>query len=381
MAKVTTRTGFFKRLWNSVIGVFVGILLVGICLYGLFQNESRSVKTMRALTEVENECIQLHDASVRSENEGKLIAITGGNLTFTPVSDPDFRIQTNSFVLDRIVEMYQWRENARTTTRDLAGGGQETTTEYTYEKVWSKDLINSANFNKNSSTPAESNPAGMRVSSTNIYANDAKLGEFNLTLQQLSDLPTVDFMIPTGVDYAPWKVIDGRYLTDATNFHDPAIGDIRISFRHSNTNTASAIGQQHGSTIVPYTSRNKTSISRVFPGSMTKIEMVDELRRENTVMTWILRIIFTMLVCIGFTMIMTPLTVLVGVIPFLGKISRGVASFVGVLLGVALSAIVIAISWILVRPLIGLALLAVAAGFVAMIMFFRKKKTNLAFSE
>jgi Flp pilus assembly protein TadB len=80
-------------------------------------------------------------------------------------------------------------------------------------------------------------------------------------------------------------------------------------------------------------------------------------------------------------MIMTPLTVLVGVIPFLGKISRGVASFVGVLLGVALSAIVIAISWILVRPLIGLALLAVAAGFVAMIMFFRKKKTNLAFSE
>jgi hypothetical protein len=378
MAKVTTRTGFFKRLWNSVIGVFVGILLVGICLYGLFQNESRSVKTMRALTEVENECIQLHDASVRSENEGKLIAITGGNLTFTPVSDPDFRIQTNSFVLDRIVEMYQWRENARTTTRDLAGGGQETTTEYTYEKVWSKDLINSANFNKNSSTPSEQNPTAMRVTSTNFYANDVKLGEFNLTQDQLRELPTEPYMIPTGVELSrPWR-LENNYITDAVNSTQPAIGDIRISYRHNPNRTASAIGQQQGSNIVPYISRNKTKISRIFSGSMRKIDMVDELRRENTFITWVLRIIFTILICTGFTMILTPLTVILGVIPFLGKVSRAIASFVGALIGIALSAVVIAISWILVRPLVGLSLLAVAAGLIAMIMFFRKKKIEIS---
>ena len=65
---------------------------------------------------------------------------------------------------------------------------------------------------------------------------------------------------------------------------------------------------------------------------------------------------------VAFSMILRPLSVLADVIPLIGNIVEGATGFMSFLMGLAVSAVTIAIAWVFFRPLIGLALLAVAAG-------------------
>jgi len=64
----------------------------------------------------------------------------------------------------------------------------------------------------------------------------------------------------------------------------------------------------------------------------------------------------------GFMAIMKPLSVLGSVIPFLGNIIGMGTGLISFALAGTISFLVIAIAWIFVRPLLGIALLALAIG-------------------
>lgn len=59
-------------------------------------------------------------------------------------------------------------------------------------------------------------------------------------------------------------------------------------------------------------------------------------------------------------LILKPLSVLGDVLPFLGSLVGGVSAVVAILLSIAVSFMIIAISWIFFRPLLGIGLFAVA---------------------
>src|SRR5690606_35426047 len=108
-------------------------------------------------------------------NEGRLVHVSGAVTATAPLADPLFGIRQQALQLVRKVEMYQWREKSQSTTKEKIGGGKETTTTYTYEKVWSDKLIHSSGFKEQK---GHVNPAEMRDGQERWVAQDARLGAF-----------------------------------------------------------------------------------------------------------------------------------------------------------------------------------------------------------
>jgi hypothetical protein len=90
--------------------------------------------------------------------------------------------------------------------------------------------------------------------------------------------------------------------------------------------------------------------------------MFKNAQSANAMMTWIIRFMGFLIMAFGFMAVMRPLAVLGSVVPAIGNIiglGTGLISFV---LAATISLLVIAIAWIVVRPLLGIALLALVIG-------------------
>jgi len=127
--------------------------------------------------------------------------------------DPDFRVSTREFGLDRRVEMYQWR---------IGDQG--------YERVWHAALIDSAGFDA-----THQNPPQLPLDNQRWWAQsptlDGKpldadvlrsLGEWRVLRPNFSRLPA-----NLAASFQP----EGDGLGSAENPLDPQIGDLRVSWR------------------------------------------------------------------------------------------------------------------------------------------------------
>lgn len=130
-----------------------------------------------------------------------------------PLVDPDFRVRTRQFGLDRRVEMYQWR---------LGDTG--------YERVWHGALIDSAGFD-----PAHANPPKLPIENRRWWAEQPmldgapldqavlrSLGEWRMLRPDFSRLPA-----NLAASFQP----EGEGLGSAENPLEPQIGDVRVSWR------------------------------------------------------------------------------------------------------------------------------------------------------
>jgi len=86
--------------------------------------------------------------SVDSKNDGNLVYVAGGAAVEGFLTNPEFNVSSEAVSLRRKVEMYQLKENEHTETKKKLGGGEETLTTYTYEKVWSDKAIDSSGSRK-----------------------------------------------------------------------------------------------------------------------------------------------------------------------------------------------------------------------------------------
>ena len=129
------------------------------------------------------------------------------------IRDPDFRVETRQFGLDRQVEMLQWRP---------AGAG--------YEPVWNTAPIASAGFDE-----AHRNPAGLPIGGERWWATDATLNGRPLAPEVLRALGEWRDFRPSynrlPVNLAATFQPDGDGLSSSENPLDPQIGDVRITWR------------------------------------------------------------------------------------------------------------------------------------------------------
>ncbi|WP_386745931.1 TMEM43 family protein [Agrilutibacter niabensis] len=127
--------------------------------------------------------------------------------------DPDFKVGTREFGLDRRVEMYQWRA-----------------TEGGYERVWHAAPIESAGF-----AAGHENPPKLLLDNGRWWAEKATLdgkpldpavlrtlGEWRMLRPNFSRLPA-----NLAASFQP----EGEGLGSAENPLDPQIGDLRVSWR------------------------------------------------------------------------------------------------------------------------------------------------------
>ena len=93
--------------------------------------------------------------------------------------------------------------------------------------------------------------------------------------------------------------------------------------------------------------------------------------------TWLLRALGFFLVFLAWKILFAPVAVIADVIPFVGRIFRLGTGLVAFMIAVFFSSLVIALSWIVHRPLLGICLLLITIGSVFLARHLSQKKEAL----
>lgn len=381
---VASSTGWFGRIGQSIKGVLFGLLLIMVSLPVLFINEGRAVKTSKTLIEGAKSVVVVPAETVDAKNVGKLIYLTGDAAVEGVLKDSKFNVMAEAVSLRRKVEMFQWKENTQTETKKKLGGGEETGTTYSYEKVWSDKAINSSGFHKKQEY---ANPKPLLDEKT-WTANPVTLGAFELSAQLVGQIDNYT-ELPTSDVVEERQEIGGKKLhKEAELFYlgespaSPAIGDLRVSHEAAMPGAVSVIAKQTAGSFEPFVAKAGGTIELLETGKVSAEAMFAAEHQANKFMTWILRLVGFILMLVGFSLLFRPLSVLADVVPFIGNIVEVGTGFVAFLLSLPLSLLVIAVAWIFYRPLIGVPLVIVAiAGFVFLIsklMAQRNKRAAIA---
>jgi hypothetical protein len=374
----TTSQGWLSRLMSSIKSVLVGLVLFVLSFPLLFWNEGRAVRTARSLEEGAGVVVSVASTSVDPAQEGKLVHLTGQATTDETLTDPDFGVSAAALKLMRNVEMYQWKEEKKSEERKKLGGGTETTTTYSYKKEWASGLIDSSDFKE---PTGHQNPQSLPVEDKTLTASKVTLGAFTLSdpvVQRLDQ--SVDVRIDDKMAAQLPSDLQGRVTASGAGYYmgqnpsAPAVGDVRISFKSVPPAAISLVARQVRDTFEAYPAQAGDAILLVKYGTLSADAMFKAAQAENATLTWILRFVGFLIMFFGLMMVFRPIAVFADVIPLFGTLlGAGIGVFAG--LGAAvLSLMTIAVAWIFYRPLLGIALLILAAGGIAALVSLGLKK-------
>ena len=384
----TTSTSYGQRLAGSAKGMIGGLLVFIIGTGLLWWNEGRTVRTAKAIGDAASHVESVADVSkVDASLNGKLIHASAFADTKDTLTDDLFGVREQAIKLDRKVEYYQWVEHSQRKKRDKVGGGEETITTYTYEQEWVKKPVNSSNFKE--SRYRNANRVLSQVEERNEMAQHVTFGAYTLPesfVASISGSEPVEVRM-TEEQRFTWDerlhMLMPKVNTETSLVHtsantvylglspnSPQVGDVRVTFTKVPPADISLIAQVDGSTFKAYRAKNGQSFSRVQMGTVSADEMILQARSENNMLTWVLRLVGVLLIVIGLKGMFGLLPMLFKVLPFLGSIVDAGVGLVSWILGLAWSFIIIAIAWLVFRPIIGISLLVLA---IAGIVFLKRR--------
>ncbi|ODT56131.1 hypothetical protein ABS71_22225 [bacterium SCN 62-11] len=140
-----------------------------------------------------------------------------------------------------------------------------------------------------------------------------------------------------------------------------------------NPGQLSLVAKQVGDSFEAYTTKAGTQILLVETGVHSAADMFSEAELKNNLMTWVLRVVGWILMCIGCSMLVGPINIVADILPFVGDLVGLGTGLFGLLMGTSLSLVCIAVGWIFARPLIGCLMLAAAIGIFVMLKKAGKK--------
>ena len=363
----TTSSGWLGRIGSSITGVLFGLVLLVVSLVMLVWNERNAVQDLKTNKEIAEKVISVSADSVDSANEGELVHLNGPAKTDDLVKNQQFAIEENAIRLSWSAEIYQWIEKKESKKRKKLGGGEETVTTYTYKKEWVGKPVDSSKFKES----GHDNGGGRKYGRGSSQAKAVTLGAFKLSDELISQMswktPYILQELPDG-----WKE-DGR-LSGGVFYSgipgSPKIRDEKVSFSLTGPDEVSVMAVQTGNSFSTYKSETGKTKLLLYQGLLSAEEVVEGEETKAKLLRWALRGGGIVVMFIGFLLILKPLSVLADVLPFLGNLVGGVSALVALLLSIAISAIIIAMSWIFFRPVLGIGLLAVT---IACLFFIKKK--------
>ncbi|HQL11124.1 MAG TPA: TMEM43 family protein [Candidatus Woesebacteria bacterium] len=377
--KTTTvdQRSWFQRLGTSLRGVLTGLLLFIIAFPILIWNEGQAIQTHRDL-EAGASIVENSDSTVIDPaQDGKLIYFTGETRTPSILTDSTFPISENAIKLKRIVEVYQWSEITQTETVEKNGGGTETTTTYSYQKVWDDQLIDSTSFQEQANYR---NPQSKPLENEEQVANPVSVGAYIIPdrlLSSLSDYERLNLssdLLTTlpNAQQEQWQVFN-NYIFRSADPSNPEIGDARIWYQIIRPGTVSVVAQQNGDNLEPYRTKDGKSIEMIRTGAVPAEEMSEGIIQVNPFSTWLFRILAVIFMYIGLNTLLVPISTLLHVIPLFAKVFLFANKLLTLVITLVLSLITIGIMWLIYQPLIGLAILLVAVAVVFLFSKLRKK--------
>lgn len=367
----TTETGYGTNIMNSLKGIIVGFIFILISIGLLWWNEGRSVDQANALNDMKDKVITLEDTKYNAQYNNKAILLQGIAKPLSKLEDVTFGLKSSGLVLHRIVEMYQWQETKESESEDKLGGGTETITTYDYNKVWSKSQIRSSSFRHKQN---HKNP-GM-VYASRSFSTDASMGDYHLSKKIVNS-----FEASTQVDDLSIlsKKIDGiinhdSYLYKGDDPSDPQIGDLKIRFTYAAAGEYTIVGKLQNKNIVSYRTDNGKNFLFTRSGIVSANQIFQEELDSNSLLAWLFRLVGLIVMFIGFTMILGPLSTIANVIPMIGSIVEGATGIIALIITLLLGSVVIGLAWLTSRPIMALAIIAL--GIIASVVISNMNNNN-----
>lgn len=354
-----------KKIGNSFKGIIGGFILILIGIILLWWNEGNNVKNLKTTAEMDKSLVEISSDKVDPNNEGKLIATSGKIENTEELVDTTFQVKIVTPKMRRIVEVYQWEEDSDT--------DEDGNTTYQYKKVWKDEIIDSTDFHQS----GHDNPREMQYQNQAYESNNVKVGAFNLSPYQIERLSTNATNNSFNEEIASQLglKIENNYLTTSTDIDNPQIGDMRISFVYNNSTDISILAVQKGNTFGDFVSKAGKTINKVVDGTHSGTEMINSIKEGNKIFKWIFRLLGTLLIVIGIATILGPISTISSYIPILGNVVGAAVGFISLILGIAISLVIIALAWLRYRPMIGIALLAIVVALITLLMKKGKKET------
>lgn len=372
---------------NGFVGMIIGFILFPLSLYLLGTNEQNYVCTSKAIVYSDVESIT---ASCQDTVEaGKLIfyscpvdasSLPQWNVT-TPISSNGTGTQppSTSFAslyAERSEEVWACSETKKTTTKN-----KRKVTTYTYKvgwitrSAWKKPTQSDANSSSkcNSRNYNAIAPVQQGFDSFEKYAEEIKAGQFIIDTSRLKATSALTT-----------KTEDTVYFPPDTCTESGGFGCQRYIYRSKSTEylTGFASFQDSSTPLQPVPVQSSyacsaTQFLRSYGGSeYEKPAFVETLNDQNVTQVWVLRFIGLILSIAGCYLCMSPIAAAADVmgdclnmIPcvgsFLEDMLEGVVTTVlcgiACMVGCSCSLTVIAIMWLVMRPLYGAGMLVVVA--------------------
>ena len=414
--QVSSHHSYGSRVGNSFKAIFWGIILVIISIILLSWNENNYVKQKAALKEWASIVQEATTDQIDSELEWSEIHVSWETAsTAEALKDSTFWVTTDNLKLKRTVEMYQWYEDEHEECHDNYWWNEDCTTTYTYDTKWSDDIIDSSSFYTSN---GHENPSSWEYESNERIKEPITLGAYTLTpvfVNQLTDYKTInlseqDIIIPekykviaeeTTETNEPTTVDDNNnnYLywnsqeesnTDTASYSNkkfhingdqiyiwedptkPAVWDLKITFSSVKPYTVSIVWKQMGNELTSYKVSNWRNIQQLNQGNVSAEDMFLQAQKENKMITWIIRLIWLLLMYCGFTSMFKFIETLAKVVPFLANIIWVWTGIIALGLTIVVWFITIWIARLAVRPIVWISCLVIAIGG----LFLLKKSKN-----
>lgn len=390
----TNRTSYGKNVGNSFKGILTGLVMVIVATILIFWNENRAIKNYKAIGRAQDACVEMPDINTVSPDfEGKTVHCTGVASTKEMLSDENFGVRVNGLCLKRQVEYFQWVEHSKTTTKEKIGGATEETTTYTYEKEWVSSPQASSKFkdptyqNRNFvyqvidekemvpdiiSFGAYKLPPFIAAS---IRGNEPAMVEMDsATLRQWNSAVKAQLGLSDTIN-ANYLTVRDNVVYIGSSMDKPDVGDVRVTFTFvPNDQLISIIANVTGNTFTQYVDqRNGKTVSSVAMGTVPAEQMFESLKKNNKMITWIIRLVILIIIIAGFRKIFAFVPTLLKVLPFLGKGVGAILGFACTIIGIAWTFLFIGIAWIAVRPVLGISLLVAVIALIVWLVMRSKK--------
>ena len=267
-------------------------------------NEYRTARLAILIRRAEKEVVELDiDAPADPALEGKLVHAYGRTSCEEPLRDPDTGVEADALVLKREVSYYQVTEYYDNLTE-----------KYTYNEDWCDTPLSSKDYK---AAYRDANFAYVRLADRKDTCSSVMLGPYMLQadlvgwLRDFSDNIQVE-LSPAAMQKLSSQAAEasrnGRpvrvrainnYVYIGRTPDDPAVGDVNIEYSAIPHSRVSVLAKIEGGRYVKYGSEKEFFIYQIVPGNVGAAFMLDEERRSNRSLGWVLRGIALVLLVLG----------------------------------------------------------------------------------
>jgi len=359
------RPSLWRELQSSWFPSLVGFCLVIAGCSLLLWNEARAVRMSLALEEGLRDVTVPETLSVVfEENNGKLVLISGPLDVPDALVDEKYGISIKAAKLRKVVQVYQWfeTEDQKSAEANEISDNHNHEKTYSYDTDWYEYHIDSSNF---ANTLGHHNPHldEWPLNSSSISNSRVKIGGYLLGTDIKKMFTT---FTPFTSDARPRiegvRIYAGLYYHSA-NLWQPEVGDYRVQFSYSGRagDEFTVVGRQAGREVRPYKTEGGEELLILQDGIRSPAEVFRTEQNNNRTQTWLYRLGGWLAMFLGLTLLSQVLELALDLVPRLRQVLALQIGSLPFSVSLTLTLGIIGLGWLLFRPLLGFALLLLAA--------------------